>query len=330
MSFARQASPYETTTQDRFMGAVLVISIIIGIYSLAQGSFLGSLTDKRVKAHSFFSQSYGILPGAEIKLSGILVGNVEEVQLIDRNKVRVSILLKPAYKDLYRQNSALKVNSSLGLNSVISGTGLEFIPGPENAPIVKSGTELQAIEPQSLDDILDEWNVKAMAQKAEQIVNDLATITQTLTANQQQIVDTMDNMATMTAATSLVIESLPPVIANIDRLVVDVSQTVNNLGEEAAGVSADVASLLQTSNELTKNLNSLVVELKPSIELMPGTLSQVNRVSRNTSTLLQTLNSHWLLGGSSDVSTPLPSTTQFTRDNSIYINGEGDTRQDGH
>lgn len=329
MSFTRQMSPYETTAQDRFMGTILVLSIVIAVYSLSKGSFLGSLTDKRIHAHTYFSQSYGILPGAEISLSGILVGHVESVALESRDRIKISVLLKPKYRDLYHRDSALKVNSGLGLDSVISGKGLEFIPGKADTGILESGAEIASIEPQSIDEMLDQWNVKELAAKAETIVGNLATVTQTLVDNQQYLVATMNNLSTTTHATSALVQSLPPVIKNINNLVTQLNSTVARMDENTEELSSDLHDLTTSSTALTQNLNTLVLELQPSVELMPSTISQLRRMGQQSTELMRSLNNHWLIGGSSAVPASNNNKLRFIGDDSIYAIEQGNTPTEG-
>lgn len=329
MSFTRQSSPYETTSQDRLMGAALVLTIIIAVYSLSKGSFLGSLTDERIPAYTFFSQSYGILPGAEISLSGILIGHVESVALERKNQVKISVLLKPEYRDFYRQGSILKVNSGLGLDTMISGKGLEFIPGDDDNSPLTAGTQLTSQEPQSIEDMLNQWNVKQLAQDAEKIVANLAQVSDTLVSNQQYLVAMIHNLAATTEATNNMLQTLPPVIDNVNVLILQLNKTVASLDTQSTSLSSDLTELTTSSTELTQNINSLVLELQPSIKMLPSTLSTINRTSLSTNQFIETLNSHWLFGKTTDKETNLE-TLRYIGDDSIYTEGLGIKPKNGN
>jgi len=110
-------------------------------------------------------------------------------------------------------------------------------------------------------------------------------------------VATMNNIADLTATTNTVISSLPPVINNINLLVNQLNSTVASVEANTQSLTPQINELLLSTQNLTNNLNNMIEEFQPTVERLPATISQINRLSRTSNTLIQNLNHHWLIGG---------------------------------
>ena len=92
-----------------------------------------------------FEDGYGIDTGAVVRHLGIVVGEVTTVQLAEKlDSVTVSVRLSEAAANAARSGSQfwverpeLGLSEIRGLATLISGPYIDFLPGPEQAPLVR-------------------------------------------------------------------------------------------------------------------------------------------------------------------------------------------------
>lgn len=304
MSFAPSQS-LSASRQDKLLGLFVIIAVVVtlSIYvrSALDDSELWLTFD--AKMHS----SYGLSVGAPIKLNGINIGQIDQVELTPSGEVLIEFTLSTKYQNLYTTNSVLVVDTTLGINNVLSGAGLNFqsIPGPK----LSEGAAVQVQEPQSLQSLMDEWDLEALANQVKDILNNLNEVMSTVRDNQQNVTASLNNIASMTETLAQASESLPSVLAKLDATLTTLQQTVTDT-QSVLNQNVDVFNeTLTTSTEMMQGINGIVNALEPTIESLPETQRLLDSVLLETLSLTEKLNQHWLLGDSQ-----LPqSTTSISR-----------------
>ncbi len=304
MSFAPPQS-LSASRQDKLLGLFVIIAVVVTLSIYVRSALDDSelwLTFN-AKMHS----SYGLSVGAPIKLNGINIGQIDQVELTPSGEVLIEFTLSTEYQNLYTTNSVLVVDTTLGINNVLSGAGLNFqsIPGPK----LGEGAAVQVQEPQSLQSLMDEWDVEALANQVKDILNNLNEVMSTVRDNQQNVTASLNNIASMTETLAQASESLPSVLAKLDATLTTLQQTVTDT-QSVLNQNVDVFNeTLTTSTEMMQGINGIVNALEPTIESLPETQRLLDSVLLETLNLTEKLNQHWLLGDSQ-----LPqSTTSISR-----------------
>src|SRR3989339_259180 len=118
---------------------------------------------------TFYNVS-GLQVGNNIRFSGINVGIVDKISIINDSTVRVEMMIK---KDV---NKFIKTDCEVGIGSegLIGDRMLIITQGSTDAPLVKENQQLDSVEPVETDAIVASLQITAGS--AEIIANQLAEI----------------------------------------------------------------------------------------------------------------------------------------------------------
>ena len=299
----REHHAFHSSSRDKVMG-VIVLAALLAIFYL---SFYGTELRGVGRDDNYYtrlSTSYGISAGGAISLSGVSVGSVRAVTLEPDGQVLLALYLNPDYDQFYREGSRLQIDSQLALGNVISGNGLILVPGDSGGATLPTGTIIPAEEPQSLENLMEEWNVRQLAETVQEIVSDIGELVSSVNANQVKLIATLSHTAEVSANMADATAQVPQLITDINALLVTVNGTIEQLGGDASAISEEVSQVMQNTGELTASLTLLTESIAPTAEKSPVLMDNLIQVSRETEVLLNKLNQHWLLGGTDTAISP--------------------------
>ena len=297
---------FASTRRDKLMGLIVLLSLL-GLFYLAFFNLgLRSSSGSDASYSAVLSQAYGISAGGAISISGVTVGTVRGVVLEPDGRVRLRLYLNPDYSQFYRQGSTLKIDSQLGIGSVIGGSGLALLPGPEGAARLVAGSEIPITEPESLQQLVEDWNLRQMAETLQSILEDIGEIVASVNENQAQLIAALDHTAAVSANLVDATEGVPKLVADIDAVMVRLESTLATVDGQAGAMSQDLRALMSQATELTTSMTTLTASFEPTAERSPVLMDNLIQVSRETEELLNRLNHHWLLGSDGQVTQPSP------------------------
>ena len=108
--------------------------------------------------------------GNKIRFSGIDVGTVDNIKIINDSTVKVALLIKKEIQPFIKTNSEV----TIGSEGLIGDKILQITQGTNNAQSAKIGQHLQSIEPVEIDAIMA--SLQSTADNAEIISDELAEI----------------------------------------------------------------------------------------------------------------------------------------------------------
>ncbi len=135
--------------------------------------FIGSnqnLFRSKFEINTHFRNVSGLQIGGEVRFSGISVGTIENIEIINDSTVNVTALLDQHVKKFIKQDSKASITAS----GVIGDKILMISQGSPNSSEIKAGASIKSIEPVEFDDILS--SIKISAENAEVITDELATM----------------------------------------------------------------------------------------------------------------------------------------------------------
>jgi ABC-type transporter Mla subunit MlaD len=303
---SNEASAFASTRRDKVMGFVVLSAFLGLLYLVFFQSDMSAGTASEASYHTWLSQSYGITAGGSVAVSGVSVGTVQNVTLESDGRVRLQLYLNPKYAGFYRAGSRLKIDSQLGISSVIGGGGLLLLPGPENAGLLPPGSELPTEEPESLQQLVEDFNVREMADTLSAILQDIGEIVASVRENQTQLIAALDHTSQVSANMAEATAGMPQLMANVDTLLLRLDNTLEGLDQQAGTLGEDLRDTMAQTAELTESLTALVSSVEPTARRSPVLVDNLIQVSRETEILLNRLNHHWLLGGGGQAAAPGP------------------------
>ncbi|MBP6334620.1 MAG: MCE family protein [Bacteroidia bacterium] len=129
-----------------------------------------NLFDPVFKLTATFYNVSGLQVGNNIRFTGINVGTVDQITIINDSTVSVNMLIKKDVQKFIRSNCEV----AIGSEGLIGDRLLVITQGTPDAPVVKEGQELQSQEPVETDAIMSSLQVTAV--NAEIISEQLAEI----------------------------------------------------------------------------------------------------------------------------------------------------------
>lgn len=118
---------------------------------------------------SFYNVS-GLEVGNNIRFSGINVGIVDNINIINDSTVQVDMLIRKNVQEFIKTDS----EAVIGSEGVIGDRLVIISQGSSNAPVVKNGQQLSSVEPVETDAIIAGMNISVI--NAAIITSELAEI----------------------------------------------------------------------------------------------------------------------------------------------------------
>jgi phospholipid/cholesterol/gamma-HCH transport system substrate-binding protein len=220
---------------------------------------------------AIFKNANGLQNGNNVRFSGINVGTVNKIEMVNDTTIRVHMIIAEKMQQHIKKDAV----AMIGSDGLVGSMLINIVPGEGNTPTISPGDELESLSKVATQDMLSTLNVTN--ENAAMLTADLLQVTQSLTqgkgtlgrllndtlmaANLQQ---TLINLKNTSSAANTTISELNTMIGNM------------NLKESAAGVLLNdtvtaekmrniIAHLETTSIEIdkmAKDLNSVVGEIK--------------------------------------------------------------------
>ena len=122
------------------------------------------------KLNTTFYNISGLQVGNNIRFSGITVGTVDNISIVNDSTVRVDMLIRKEVKQFIKSDSKV----AIGSEGLIGDRLLVISQGSFDAPLAREGEQLESTEPVETDAIMS--SLKVTAENAEVITQELAEI----------------------------------------------------------------------------------------------------------------------------------------------------------
>jgi len=166
---------FKLTKKDYLSGIFLIIAISAFIFIPFYINYLHS-KEKFLTYYTFFDSTYGIGKNSQIFYLEMPIGYVEKIEIIDLNKVKITLKINSKFKEFITKSSKVSILSSLGLNTIISGKGLQIITTKKD-PILPEGSIIQSIPPENINSIIKKFEIDKLSKSIKQIILNLETLT---------------------------------------------------------------------------------------------------------------------------------------------------------
>jgi len=105
---------------------------------------------------TFYNVS-GLQVGNNVRFSGITVGIVDNIKIINDSMVRVDMLIKKNVQQFVKEDC----EAGIGSSGIIGDRVLIITQGSANAPVVKDGQQIESTEPSETDAIMASLQITA-------------------------------------------------------------------------------------------------------------------------------------------------------------------------
>jgi len=306
-----ESEAYAVTRADRFIGLLVVlaaIGVVVGLVLRAQEIGPGQ---KTLPYYTTIGRSFGIVQGGDIRLSGISIGKINQVSLLDDGRVRIDMRISADYQRFVTQGSYLEISASIGLAAVLGNTGLNLVTNP-GSPILAEGSLIETRETPGLADVFSEQEVGRVADNVKALLENLRSVSESVAANREMISEALQSMSEISKGMQQTVDMLPNMVNSVETgfetwreagtevgaVVKDSGEDIRVVAADARVVSGQVKELLAELTVLAQRADRIVANIELSAEELPLLISDSHALVRSANDITDRVNRHWLLGGS--------------------------------
>lgn len=226
----------KSTNQKIKLGIFVIIGslfFIIAIY------FIGNKKDmfnETIQISAVFKNVNGLQHGNNVRFSGINVGTVKEIIIVNDSLIRVDMLIEKDIASHIKKDAM----ASIGSDGLVGNMIINIIPGKKSNEMVKDGDIILSENKTSTDEILK--TINSTSENAKLITDNLVKITNQINSRKGTI----------------------GMLINDTVMSDDLKQTIYNLKVTTQSTSKSMANLNKIINDLN-NKDNVVGALKDTI-----------------------------------------------------------------
>jgi phospholipid/cholesterol/gamma-HCH transport system substrate-binding protein len=260
-------------SREARVGIFVLLGLIILTFFTFRVSKWGLIAEKGYRLTVDFDTAAGLEPKSDVKMAGVPIGKVEEIQLVG-NRARLILRIRKEIRIPIDSEATIQTQGLLGEKYV------EILPGKDAQRNLPAGGQIANTQsPTNLDDLV---------RKLGGIGDDVKKFTESLSETfgteegKQALADILRDVRATTATLRTVVQGneqrFDRILANVDRLSEDLSD-MSSMNKEDVRVT--IANLRAFSHTLKTETPALVAKLEKMSEGMGGldnTLASAGKV----------------------------------------------------
>ena len=158
---------YSATYKARLGLFIMILSslLVIGLFYIGKQKHLFNPV---FKLYSTFQNIGGVQIGNNVRFSGINVGTVENIQIVNDTTVRIDVMIDKNVQQFIKEDCLMTISSE----GIIGDKIISITQSTSNSPPVTNGQYLPSVEPLEMDAIIA--SLKVTGENAEVVSSELA------------------------------------------------------------------------------------------------------------------------------------------------------------
>jgi phospholipid/cholesterol/gamma-HCH transport system substrate-binding protein len=253
------------------VGLFIVLGTIILIMALY---FIGNrqhIFSQNIQVYAIFQNVNGLQLGNNVRYSGINVGTVGQIEMVDESVIVVQMMVEEKTAAFIKSDAI----ATIGSDGLVGSMVVNILPGKENLRAIVSGDTISTYSKIGADDMLSTLNVTN--ENAALLTADLLKITNKILEGKgalgalitdstltKDIRVTLDNLKGTTNGTNQLIASLNHKFSKIDMEESAVGVLLNDtlVGNQVQRMVTNLEQSSTTILETTKQLETIISEIQ--------------------------------------------------------------------
>lgn len=254
----------QTNTQKFYLGLFIFMCTLILIVALY---FIGNrqnLFGKTFKISAIFNNVNGLQLGNNVRYSGINVGTVKSIEMINDTTICVAMIIENKFLNHLKNNAI----AAIGSDGLVGSMVVNIVPSNQLAPNIVPGDTIKSYSKISTSNMLETLNTTN--ENAAILTADLLKITTAI--NQEK------GTLGLLIKNPTLANNLQQTINNLKTASSDVSQTVKNIKLMTQNINFDnsVAQAILSDSVSGNKIKSAIANLNQSSVEMNHTISHLN------------------------------------------------------
>jgi len=299
----------------RTTGDLVKLVIFILVTSLSTGVLvvlIGNLNfEKSNEYKAVFSDATGVVKGDDIRVAGVKVGSVKKVEIVDRNRAKVTFSVRQVTPVTQSSTATIRYRNLVGQRyiSVTQGVGdLSRLPAEATIPMNRTAPALDltvlfngfkplfaALSPADVNKLSYEivQVFQGEGSNIEGLLRSTGSVTNTLANRDQLIGDVITNLNAVLVTVGDRDKELSDLIVQfrsfLDGLVQDKDVILNSLDQVsdlsqqtadlATGIRPGLVASIKGLREVATNLNQGRDEIDRALQILPLKLDKIGRTA---------------------------------------------------
>lgn len=279
----------KSVAQKLRLGIFVILGTIIFIMAVY---FIGNRQQffgKTETLKAYFENVNGLQEGNNVRFSGINVGYVKKIEIINDTLINVEMNIDKSAMKFIKKNAI----ASIASDGLVGNMIVNITPNSGNAALAKSGDILKAEERLTTEDLLKTLN--KTNNNAEQITANILEVSEKIN-NGTGTLSMLLNDKTLSQDVKYGISDLKNSIANIKKTSYETTRTINEVNKILAGINdkENIVAVLKDSavankmrralthlNESSQNINQTVENLNETISNAKNGKGAINYLSND-------------------------------------------------
>jgi phospholipid/cholesterol/gamma-HCH transport system substrate-binding protein len=310
----KQSAPHKAR-----VGLFVVLGTIILVAALY---FIGNrqhLFSKNMEVYAVFQNVNGLQLGNNVRYSGINVGTVATIEMMDEATIVVQMMVEEKTGGFIKKDAT----ATIGSDGLVGSMVINILPGKKNLPTIKSGDTIDTYSKIGADDMLSTLNVTN--ENAALLTADLLKITNKILEGDgalgalitdslltQDLRATLQNLKQTTDDAGGLISTLHYKFSKVDMEKSAVGILLNDtlVGHQVGGLITNLEQSGVDISETTQQLNLMISELQDKEsafnyltknETLPKTIDstmvEIKEASRKLNENMEALKHNFLFRG---------------------------------
>jgi len=240
-----------------------MLALIVGLYLIGRDT---NLFSRNYTLYVRFENTQGLTPGNNIRYSGIQVGTVKKVKILNDTLIEVTMLIEEKMKNYIHLNDQVSIST----DGLMGNRLLNISPSKNGSPLAKDGDILAAkrtISTEEMLEILDKTN-RNIAIVSEGLKNTVEHIN-----NSKALWGILEN-ETLPADITASLNNIRIASANANQMVKDVQNIITGIKEGKGSLGKII-----TDTALVYNLNDAVEKIKLAGDNATLLANEINTLS---------------------------------------------------
>jgi phospholipid/cholesterol/gamma-HCH transport system substrate-binding protein len=281
----------KTTSQKIRLGLFVIIGLLVFILAVY---FIGDkqkMFGKTNHLEAVFNNVNGLQLGNSVRYSGISVGTVRGIKMVNDTIIRVDMIIDKAIFS-YIKKDAIATISSDGL---VGNMIINILPGKGNEPSVQAGDEIRSFNRVRTEDMLNTLsvtnkNAAKLTANLLKITNEIIEGKGTLGSLINDTIISGDLKQTMHYV-KLTTKSASETMIKIDKLVASLDNKDNVVGViKDSAVANKIKKMVTNLDQSTKEINVVIANLNATILSIKDGKGSINYLA-NDPELVQKIDS---------------------------------------
>jgi len=219
---------------------------------------------------NFYNVS-GLEVGCQVRFSGINVGVVDKIKIINDSTVQVDMLIRKNVQMFIKEDS----EASLGSSGIIGDRIIIITQGSTNAQMAEDGKHLASVEPVEIDDVI--LSLQTTALNTEIITKELANVMLKINTGSGTIGRLVHD--------SVIAVNIVEIVENLKNTSIGLDQTIENVSNDLSEI---MTSLKLTASKTGVSLSQME-EIMSSINDGNGTIGKLINDTTTSMNIDQTI-----------------------------------------